>query len=521
MTRWWGTAGLGLCCAKEATATCWARSARPGGGRPGGGHGRQGPCWVRAARLGGERRRVVGTASWWPRLVGGHGRVLGTAGWRVVITPAGRGLAPGRATDPHDRMLRMFGLLHVCSSVLDPDLLARWRTHLCGLCLTLRDHHGQPARSLTNTDAVALAVLVNAQSREDAPTRTAGPCPLRGFRTGPVIIADDESMRLAATASVTLAAGRVTDHTAERRHRPPVAGLPTQIGGLALDHLGPVVRRRVQRDGDMARRIDASRSLLELDGQAAQEAAVRIGDPIVEITTPSARAAGRIFAASGEIAGRPANVADLMVIGEAFGSLAHLLDAVEDLDEDARRGVFNPIAATGTSLAVVRRECGRLVRRIRRHVERLELDLDRPDARLARCLLVEGTHRAVHRAFAAATDPAASSPAATAPGRSEPPAAPPGPGPVDPTAPLDPGTPSPWPDHQPPPPAKKGPRPPFWPNIVPFAAVYCTGYACCAEHENHCTGERHPAACGGSDACAACGDCDCDCCDGCCCDCNC
>lgn len=422
-------------------------------------------------------------------------------------------------------MQRMFGLLHACSTVLDADLLARWRAHLCGLCLTLRDEYGPPARALTNTDAVALAVLVDAQRPKPVQTRVAGPCPLRAMRTAPVVVAGSASMRLAATASVTLAAARAQDHAGERRHSLVAGGLSARAEELVMTRLAPVLRRRAHQDREMARLIDSRRSLLELDGQGAHEASVRTGDRVVEVTTPSAAAAGRIFAASAEVAGRPEHVADLTAVGEAFGSLAHLLDAVQDLDRDLRTGSFNPIVATGSTLAQVRRECGRLVRTIRRHVDRLDLDLDRPDARLARTLLIDGTHRAVHGSFASVFDEQFADARAGA-GTASPieHSDPPGPsGPLAPPPPeqLPPAQiPAPWPDHQPPPPPKKGPRPPFWPNIVPFAAVYCTGYACCAEHENHCTGERHPAACGGGDACSACGDCDCDCCcDGC--DCNC
>ena len=422
-------------------------------------------------------------------------------------------------------MLGMFGLLHACSNVLDAELLARWRAHLCGLCLTLRDDHGQPARALTNTDAVALAVLVDAQQRETVRTRIAGPCPLRAMRTAPVIVGSSGSMRLAATASVTLAAARAQDHAAERRHDLVAGGLSSRAEEMAMSRLTPVLRRRAQKDREMARRIGARRSLLELDGQGAREAAVRAGDALLDITAPSATAAGRIFAASADVAGRPEHVADLTIVGEAFGSLAHLLDAVEDLERDRRNGAFNPVLATGTPLADVRRECGRLVRRIRRHVDRLDLDLTLPDARLARSLLLDGTHRAVHRAFSSAADAGTSTVVSALAGRTDPPAPSPGlpltPDPGTPPKPED--APPEWPGHlPPPPPEKKGPKPPFWSNILPFAGVYCTGYACCAEHENHCTGERHPAACSGGDACGSCGDCDCDCCDcGDCCDCNC
>jgi hypothetical protein len=133
------------------------------------------------------------------------------------------------------------------------------------------------------------------------------------------------------------------------------------------------------------------------------------------------------------------------------------------------------------------------------------------DGRLARALLVDGTRSAVHRTFAAA---GAGSCGATS---TEPhlgyPGPPPGPAAnPPPDAPTGPGQTPPIP----PPPPKEPPRPAFWSNVLPWIGVYCTGYACCASHQNPCTGKQHQAGCSRCDGgCSECCDCD-----GCCCDCN-
>lgn len=57
----------------------------------------------------------------------------------------------------------MLGLVRSCAAHLDPEVRALWRAHVCGLCLSLRDTAGQPARLFTNTDAALLSVLVEAQ----------------------------------------------------------------------------------------------------------------------------------------------------------------------------------------------------------------------------------------------------------------------------------------------------------------------------------------------------------------------
>ncbi len=395
----------------------------------------------------------------------------------------------------------MFGVVHACRGTLDDELFTQWQAHLCGLCLQLRDSRGQLARALTNTDAIALSVLTEAQQAAPAGRRTAGPCPLRGMRTARVVPAGSASTRLGAAASLTLAAAKAQDLRAERAHH---LGMPT-LRGRAGSALADPLRRRALADRPMASVMHATDALDMLARQGRLEATVRPGDSVLAVTEPTARATAEIFAASAVVAGRPANEPALRELGSAFGSLAHLLDAVTDLEDDRRSGSFNPISATGTPMDQVRRECRRLVHRIREAFDRLSLT----DGRLARALLVDGTHAALHRAF----DPAGTC-SSTYPGS-------PAPGP-DGTPPVWPGAPAQAPDKPPAEPPQP-PRPPFWPNVLPWIAVYCTGYACCASHDNPCTGRQHTAGCSGCDgSCCDCGEC-CDCCDcdGCCCDCNC
>ncbi|WP_423748068.1 DUF5685 family protein, partial [Frankia canadensis] len=83
----------------------------------------------------------------------------------------------------------MFGVVRPCRGRMSPELREAWMSHLCGLCLTLRDRHGQWARLATNVDAVLVSALVAAQTGPAAGTtggaggrRLAGPCPLRGMR---------------------------------------------------------------------------------------------------------------------------------------------------------------------------------------------------------------------------------------------------------------------------------------------------------------------------------------------------
>ena len=245
----------------------------------------------------------------------------------------------------------MLGLVHPCSTHLAPELRERWRAHLCGLCLTVRDTAGQPARAVTNTDAVFLSVLVEAQQEVDAATRTAGPCPLRGMRRAEVITSGELSVRLGSTAALTLAAAKVGDRAAEVQ-----AGLTGPGGG------GPTARRTVGLLRLAERRLTvralADREVLAavgvpgaLAGLAEQAEIEARASTLSQVTEPTSRAVGEMFAASAALAGRDENVGPLMRVGRAYGEFAHLADALEDLDEDRARGAYNPLDATATTRA--------------------------------------------------------------------------------------------------------------------------------------------------------------------------
>ena len=97
----------------------------------------------------------------------------------------------------------MFGIIRPCRTRLGPELAEAWLAHLCGLCLALRDDHGQLARVVTNYDGLAISAMVEAQSPVGTGRRAAGPCPLRGMKTANV--AQGGGARLAATVSLVLA----------------------------------------------------------------------------------------------------------------------------------------------------------------------------------------------------------------------------------------------------------------------------------------------------------------------------
>ena len=287
----------------------------------------------------------------------------------------------------------MFGIIRPCRHRLSSELRTSWLAHLCGLCLALRDDHGQFARVVTNYDGLVISALVEAQSTMDpGARRLAGPCPLRGMRTAEV--SQGDGARLAATVSLVLASAKVRDHVVDGDGvfgRRPVAGMARKVAGRWA--------RQSARVGEQVG-FDTGVLLAAAERQSEVESEVRRGMSVLVATEPTEVATAAAFAHTAELSGvstvvRGRNAVALSEVGRLFGRVAHLLDAVEDLEDDERAGAWNPIAATGTGLAEVRRLCDDAVLGVRLALEEVTFS----DRALVHALLVHELEAAVSRTF--------------------------------------------------------------------------------------------------------------------------
>ncbi|OKJ97057.1 hypothetical protein AMK26_29990 [Streptomyces sp. CB03234] len=428
----------------------------------------------------------------------------------------------------------MFGIVRPCTHRLTEGLKTEWMAHLCGLCLALRADHGQFARVATNYDGLIVSVLTEAQTeRTAAARRTAGPCPLRAMRTAPV--ARGEGARLAAAVSLVLASAKVRDHVADRDGllaRRPMAAAARRVA-LGWDRAGARAGREL--GFDTAVLVDA------VDRQTGIEALAGPGTPLLHITEPTETATAAAFAHTAVLAGRPQNTAPLAEAGRLFGRLAHLLDAVEDREADAASGAWNPLTATGTSLAEARRLADDALHGIRLALR----DAEFVDDTLLHVLLAHELRQSVDRAFGTATcshqgygGPASHQGAGYGPyGTPNPygggPSGPGGPGGPGGAYPGGPGGPGGYPGGAYPggpggpgggmPPGFGGPggepsRPKprgFWAGCAAFTWLFCTCRICCAkEYEGPWSRKKREGCCRDCDCNP--GSCDCCCpCDGC------
>ncbi|NGO78759.1 hypothetical protein G6045_24325 [Streptomyces sp. YC504] len=421
----------------------------------------------------------------------------------------------------------MFGIVRPCSHHLGEGLKTQWMAHLCGLCLALRKDHGQFSRIVTNYDGLLISVLTEAQAERSTDwRRTAGPCPLRGMRTASV--AQGEGARLAAAVSLVLASAKVRDHVADGDGllaRGPVAAAARRVA-KGWDRAGAKVGSAV--GFDTAVLVDAVDRQLELEALAGP------GTSLLTVTEPTETATAAAFAHTAWLAGRPGNAGPLAEAGRLFGRLAHLLDAVEDQAADAEAGAWNPLTATGTSIAEARRLADDALHGIRLALN----DVEFTEQRLAHMLLAHELRRSVDRTFGSTTcshqQPGAGGPQGFGPppsgfggqhpgdgpyggGSGNPygggPGNPYGGGAGGPVGPGGPGGPGGF-GGGPAPEQPKGRRG-FWAGCGMFFVVCCTCQMCCAEsYEGPWTRKKREGCCHSCDC--NCGSCDCCCpCDGC------
>ncbi|MEM6107024.1 DUF5685 family protein [Mycobacterium sp. 050272] len=292
----------------------------------------------------------------------------------------------------------MFGIIRPCRHRLGSELAAAWTAQLCGLCLALRDDYGQSARIATNYDGLVVSLLVEAQSPEQPTRRKAGPCPGRGMRRAEVATGD--CARLAAVVSLALAAARVRDHVDDHDGIVGAAGVR------------PAARRIAERwvrqgtDTGHALGFDTGVLVAAMDRQGQLEATAGPGSSLLLVTEPTETAVAEAFAHTALLAGRPGNQAPLREIGQLFGRVAHLLDAVEDYHEDLARGKWNPLAATETPMEQARVLCDDAALGIELALAEVEFT----DGRLAQRLLTREVRRAISRTFSRSGHPTCGTP---------------------------------------------------------------------------------------------------------------
>lgn len=217
----------------------------------------------------------------------------------------------------------MFGYVRPSQSRLTEEDKGRFSAVYCGLCRTLAQRHGAAVSMILNYDFTFLALLLAEEEGEKRHGRCV-PHPVRGRD----YYVSSDALELAADCSVILAWWQFQDGIADH------SGLKKAGCQAASAALGSAYRRarayRPAFDRVVGEKL-AELSCLEAKNctsmdQTADTFALLLQSIALEVTDPVKR----------------------RVLSQFFyhlGRWIYLIDAVDDLEEDFKRGNYNPLIA--------------------------------------------------------------------------------------------------------------------------------------------------------------------------------
>lgn len=217
----------------------------------------------------------------------------------------------------------MFGYVRPPLKALPKEEAERFQQVYCGLCHTLNNRYGQVARFILNYDFTYLAILLSDgdERRLDSDRCYASPIKKKSY------LISNASMDLAADESVILAYWQlrdgVEDHHGLKRFKYHEASALLKRAYRKAAELRPAFDQRVREQLQILRELE-ERKCDSID-RAADAFAVLLSSAAEDIEDPIRQ---RV----------------LTQVLYHLGRWVYLVDAADDLREDAKTGNYNPIA---------------------------------------------------------------------------------------------------------------------------------------------------------------------------------
>ena len=212
----------------------------------------------------------------------------------------------------------MFGYLVAATNVLEEDELRRYRAVYCGLCRSLRRCFGQPARLTLNYDMTFLVLLLSSLYEPEEET---GESACMRHPLGRERFVMSELSDYAANMNVALAYLKCLDDWRDDKSLTAYAEAKTLKAGY------DAVRERYPRQCGAIEKALSELSAIEDAGREDPDAAAACFGAMMR----------EIFVWREDRWSEA-----LRHTGDALGRFLYLLDAAMDLDEDVRRGRYNP-----------------------------------------------------------------------------------------------------------------------------------------------------------------------------------
>lgn len=231
----------------------------------------------------------------------------------------------------------MFGYVKPYNPELRVRELEEYKAVYCGLCKQLGRSFGVFARFTLSYDFAFLAMLKTALDSEICPETERCACIAHPFCKR-IRVRENAAMQMAARAAMISVYYKLLDDRADE-------GFFRRIGAALLLPFAKRARRRALAFADGAAADEAAAKMYAAQGQLEAEKC-QIPDAAAEPTANFLAAVLKNCAATAEQA------AVLERFGYLLGRYVYLCDALDDLEDDRRRGRYNPFLYAGGEAAI-------------------------------------------------------------------------------------------------------------------------------------------------------------------------
>ena len=231
----------------------------------------------------------------------------------------------------------MFGYVKPYNPELRVRELEEYKAVYCGLCKQLGRSFGVFARFTLSYDFAFLAMLKTALDSEICPETERCACIAHPFCKR-IRVRENAAMQMAARAAMISVYYKVLDDREDE-------GFFRRIGAVLLLPFAKRARRKALAFADGAAADEAAAKMSAAQGQLEAEKC-QIPDAAAEPTANFLAAVLKNCAATAEQA------AVLERFGYLLGRYVYLCDALDDLEDDRRRGRYNPFLYAGGEAAI-------------------------------------------------------------------------------------------------------------------------------------------------------------------------
>lgn len=202
--------------------------------------------------------------------------------------------------------------------------------YYCGICHWLREDYGFPIGMFANWDSRFIALLVGAQYADgDKNSRTT--CPISISRNSKPIAGFHVAHRYAAAVLMFLLGEKLDDDIRDDN-------------SLVAKLFQRLLREKVEKSEIILRRLDFPLDVamgIRSEQRKVESTENRLD--LYQLTNPTAKAIGSVFAHTAIIAKEESNYDNLYQIGNHVGRIIPIVDACDDYEADQKKNKFNEL----------------------------------------------------------------------------------------------------------------------------------------------------------------------------------